>query len=239
MPLSRDEVLQGSIRLVNEHGLDALTMRRLADTLGVQAGAIYWHFADKQALYDAMGDSILTGLLEPPLTGGWDAQLTEICRRIATSFLRMRDGALLATRGLRPGPNALAVSEKMLAVARDAGFSGEHSIWATAALGYYVLGWVTDLQATEAAMARGLRSVLQSFAKNIDREKYPNLAELGEGGLEQLTSTRDFSARFEYGLEVIIDGLRAVRRRSPEKQSPKKPKPKKPKSKKPKPRRRR
>jgi TetR/AcrR family tetracycline transcriptional repressor len=235
MPLSRDEVLQGAIRLVNEHGLEALTMRRLAEALGVQAGAIYWHFADKQELYDAMGDSIMAGMLEPPLTGGWEAQLAEICRRIADNFLKMRDGAMLATRGLRPGPNALAVSEKMLAVAREAGFSREHAIWATAALGYYVLGWVTDLQATEAAMARGLRSVLKSFAKNIDRDKYPNLAELGEGGLEHLTSTREFSARFEYGLQVIIDGLRAVRRRAPEKKSPKKPTKPTP----PKPRRRR
>lgn len=220
MPLSRDEVLQGAIRLVNEHGLEALTMRRLADALGVQAGAIYWHFADKQELYDAMGDEIMVGLLEPPLTGAWDVQLAEICRRIADNFLKMRDGAVLATRGLRPGPNGLGVSEKMLAIARDAGFSREHAIWATAALGYYVLGWVTDLQATEAAMARGLRSVLQSFAKNIDADKYPNLAELGEEGLEHLTSTREFDARFEYGLQVIMNGLRAARRRSPRKKRP-------------------
>ena len=212
MPLSRDEVLQGAIRLVNDHGLEALTMRRLADQLGVQAGAIYWHFANKQELYDAMGDSIMAGMLDQPLTGTWDKQLAEISRRIAASFLRVRDGAFLATKGLRPGPNALALSEKMLAVARDAGFSAETSMWATSVLGYYVLGWVTDVQATEAAMARGLRSVLREFARRIDREKYPHLAEIGESGIEQLTSTPEFNARFEYGLEVILSGLRAALR---------------------------
>lgn len=225
MALSRDEVLQGAIRLVNDKGLDALTMRNLAHALGVQAGAIYWHFANKQELYDAIGDQIMVGVLEPPLTGPWDQQLAEISRRIASSFLRMRDGALLATRGLRPGPNALGVSEKMLAIVRDAGFSVDKSLWASAALGYYVLGWVTDIQATEAAMGRGLGSVLEQFVKELDREKYPRLAELGPQGIEQLTSTREFQTRFEFGLEVILDGLRAARRRGPRKPKAK-PKPK-------------
>ena len=214
MPLDRDDVLEGAIRLINDEGLGALTMRRLADALDVQAGAIYWHFANKQALYDAMGDSIMAGIVEPELVGAWDVQIAEICRRIATSFLRVRDGATVATLALRPGPNGLAVSEKMLAIAAEAGFSPEESIWATSALGYYVLGWVTDIQATEAAKQRGLHAVLREFRKTIDRQKYPHLADLGDSGLEQLTSSREFKSRFDFGLEVILTGLRATLRKS-------------------------
>ena len=117
MPLSRDEVLEGALALLDEVGLDALTMRRLAESLGVQAGAIYWHFTDKQALLDAMIDAMLAGLLEPPLTGAWDAQLAELSRRLAAAMLRRRDGARLATQALRPGPNSLELSEAMMQIA--------------------------------------------------------------------------------------------------------------------------
>ena len=123
----------------------------------------------------------------------------------------------------------------MLAIAHDAGFSKEEGIWATSALGYYVLGWVTDVQATEAAMARGLRGVLKSLKKTMDRTRYPRMAELGDGGLEQLTTTRSFHARFDFGLEVIMNGLRASLRDSKRTRA----KPKAKAKAKPKPRRRR
>jgi hypothetical protein len=134
--------------------------------------------------------------------------------------MRLRDGAILATRGLVPGPHALAVSERMLAMMRDAGFSKDESLWSTAALGYYVLGWVTDIQATESAKARGLRAVLKQFQKALDATKYPRLAELGDLGLEQMTSTREFQRRFEFGLEVILSGLRTTLRRPTRRRKP-------------------
>lgn len=212
MPLSRDEVLQGALRLLDDEGLEALTMRRLADALDVQAGAIYWHFANKQELYDAMIEEILAGLLEPPPSGRWDVQLAELTRRIAGALGGRRDGAVLMTKALRPGPSSLALSERMLAVARDAGFGKTASISATSVLGYYVLGYVTDMQATQAAKARGLRAILRSFAKTIDPARYPQLAGFGSDAMEMMTTERRFRERFEFGLEIILDGLRATLR---------------------------
>jgi TetR/AcrR family tetracycline transcriptional repressor len=209
MPLTRDEVLKGALRLLDDEGLEALTMRRLARALGVQAGAIYWHFVDKQALYDAMVEHSFAGLLDEPLEGSWDRQLAEITRRIAARLVARRDGALLATKALHPGPNSLAVSEKMLAIARGAGFSKPAAISATSVLGYYVLGYVTDVQATQAAKKRGLRTVLRSVEKILDRSRFPELASLGaRRGLEWMTSSSQARARFDFGLAVILDGLR-------------------------------
>jgi TetR/AcrR family transcriptional regulator, tetracycline repressor protein len=222
MALSRTEVLDGAMRVLDEVGLEGLTMRRLADALGVQAGAIYWHFANKQDLYDAMNDAMMVGLDEPPLKGPWDVQLAELARRLAGAWARRRDGARLATLGLRPGPNALAVSEKMLRIVRDAGFPKDVTIWATSVLGYYLLGYVTDVQALQAAKARGLESVLRAFEKGIDREQYPFLFELTSAGIMQMMSKRAFETRFEFGLKVILDGLKATRRRSPKRRSTRK-----------------
>jgi TetR/AcrR family tetracycline transcriptional repressor len=217
MALSRNEVLDGAMRVLEEVGLEELTMRRLAKALQVQAGAIYWHFANKQDLYDAMSEAMMSGLLEPPPTGPWDQQLAELSRRIATSLARHRDGARLATLALRPGPDGLAVSETMMRIVRDAGFDRDVTVWATSVLGYYILGYVTDVQALQAAKTRGLEAVLRSVEKSIDKKRYPLLHELSAPGIMQMMSVRAFEARFEFGLRVILDGLKATRRRAPKK----------------------
>jgi TetR/AcrR family transcriptional regulator, tetracycline repressor protein len=212
MPLSRDEVLHGALQVLQEVGLDRLTMRRLADALDVQAGAIYWHFANKQELVDAMVDEMMGGLLEPPLAGSWDAQLAELCRRLARGLLSRRDSARLATSAFKPGPNGLAVSEAMLRIARGAKLPNEATLWATAALGYYVLGYATDVQATEAAKARGLTSVLKSFKKQIDPRRHPELTALAQSGVKHFFTGGSFRDRFEFGLRVILDGLKTQSR---------------------------
>ena len=74
----------------------------------------------------------MTGLLEPPLTGAWDAQLAELTRRMAAAMLRRRDGARLATKALRPGPNSLELSEAMMQILRKSGRSGRATLWAAA-----------------------------------------------------------------------------------------------------------
>ena len=215
MALDSSEVLAGALRLLDEVGLDALTMRRLAQALGVQAGAIYWHFADKQQLYDAMIDQLMAGLLEPPPSGTWDAQLAELAHRLTRALSRHRDAARLATLGLRPGPNGLALSEAMLGVMLDAGFDAKTTLWATSVLGYFVLGYVIDVQALQAAKARGLDSVLRSMEQTLDRVQHPHLHEISARGLVHMTKPRELQARFEFGLNVIIDGFKATRAGTP------------------------
>jgi TetR/AcrR family tetracycline transcriptional repressor len=211
MSLSRNEVIDGALKLLDKEGLDALTMRRLADSLGVQAGAIYWHFADKQDLIDALAESFMGGILEPAPKGRWDAQLAEISRRTVSALVSHRDAARLATLALRPGPNGLALSEAMLRIMRDAGFGKRATLWATSVLGYYMLGYATDVQATEAAKARGLKAVIKSLDKTLDHKQYPKLREITRNkGIEALISSGQFEARFEYGLQVILSGIKAT-----------------------------
>lgn len=210
MPLSRDEVLDGALALLEEVGLDALTMRRLAQALGVQAGAIYWHFANKQTLIDAMADSLLAGMLDPPFTGTWEQQLGDLSRRMAAAFLRRRDAAKVSTLALRPGPNGLAMGEEMLRILGRATTNKRAALWAASVVGYYVLGYVTDYGATEAAKQRGLRAVVRSFRKELDEERYPELAKVSQATLDAMLTARDAKARFEFGLEIVLRGLRAT-----------------------------
>ncbi len=96
-------------------------------------------------------------------------------------------------------------------VANGAGFPRKTTLWAAAVLGYYVLGYVADVQAMEAAKARGLASTMKALKKELRSKKYPELARL-EGGLEAFMSDASFRERFEFGLEVIFRGLKSHRR---------------------------
>ncbi len=213
MPLSRHEVLAGALRVLDEVGLEPLTMRRLADELDVQAGAIYWHFANKQALVDAMADEQMAGVLEPPLTGSWDDQLAEVCRRLAKSLLARRDSARLASAAMTPGPHGMAVSEAMMRIAHGSQLPEDATLAATAALGYFVLGYVTDFQALEAAKSRGLTSALRAFKTQLDPRKYPELSLLSDGGVERLVTGKSFRERFELGLRMILEGIKSYGRK--------------------------
>lgn len=209
MPLRRQDVLETALGLLNEVGLDALTMRRLAEALDVQAGALYYHFANKQELLEAMVDQLMGGVLERPLTGTWDEQLRELTRRMALGMSRYRDAARMAAMELRPGPNGLAVSERMLRIAREAGFSKSAAISATSVLGYFMLGYVTDLQATQAA-APGMEAILRSMKKQLDPKQHRELLAMTKGGLQHMMTTRAFESRFEFGLQVLLTGLKAA-----------------------------
>src|SRR6185312_4685509 len=92
MRISRQQVLGAALELLDEVGLDQLTMRRLATALGVQNGATYWHFRSKQALLEAMADAMLAGVADVA-PGPWDARVPELATRLRRALLARRDGA--------------------------------------------------------------------------------------------------------------------------------------------------
>lgn len=96
MAISRDEVLTAAMGILDTYGLGDLTMRRLATSLGVQAGALYWHFANKQTLLDALGEQILAGL--PAVSrGDWRASVQVWAARLHALLRRHRSGAELVS----------------------------------------------------------------------------------------------------------------------------------------------
>jgi TetR/AcrR family tetracycline transcriptional repressor len=210
VPLKRKEVVDGALDLLDRIGLDALTMRRLADELGVRAGAIYWHFKDKQDLEDAMVDEMFGDVLPLPMRGTWQEQISELSRRMSAAMLAHRDGALLTTRALRPGQNGLAVSERMLEILHQAGHGKRATLWAAAVLGYFVVGYATDVQATEAAKARGVVAIARALTKKLDKKEFPRLKAIDGRTIENLMTARDAKGRFEFGLRVVLAGLEAT-----------------------------
>jgi TetR/AcrR family tetracycline transcriptional repressor len=208
MALSRDEVVNGALDLLDKVGLEALTMRRLAQALGVQAGAIYWHFKNKQELVDAMADEMMADLLSPSLTGSWDEQLAEIARRMAAALLKRRDAARLSSQALKPGPHSLKNGEAMLRLLAMSGRSPEVGIWSASVIGYYILGFVTDVQAqADAVQRRGLLQLIREFKRDLDADAYPELAKFTPKQFADMVKGKQAGERFEFGLQAILRGL--------------------------------
>src|SRR5215475_11102385 len=149
MALDRARVVKAAIDLLDEVGLDGLTLRRLAKVLGVQAPALYWHFKSKQELLDQMIATIASSEapIRPPERGEpWDTWLADQARVMHTALDSHRDGALLAAM-TRPQQSQWADIEARIAVLVDAGMTPGEALDAMLAIRNYVSGFTLEQQA--------------------------------------------------------------------------------------------
>ncbi|GAB2801652.1 TetR/AcrR family transcriptional regulator C-terminal domain-containing protein [Actinoallomurus bryophytorum] len=198
MALDRETVLDTALRLIDEVGLDGLSLRRLAKELGVQAPALYWHFASKQDLLDHLAAAAVeradrgsSGRPEPGQS--WDEWLAEGMRIRRRTMLAHRDGARLAA-GNRPTADSLPRIERTLSVLVEAGFDPQDAVRAIIVLGHYVSGFALDEQADPERE--------DDAPPALDPGELPLLAAGGAVALDRDTL-------FEYGLQRMLDGMRA------------------------------
>jgi TetR/AcrR family tetracycline transcriptional repressor len=200
MPVTRERIVAVALELLDEAGLDGLTLRRLADRLGIRAPTLYWHVRNKRELLDLLAAAILDGALarwrEPQPGQPWWEWLAARARVMRTELLAHRDSALVVS-GNRPTSSSLPGIERQLRALADAGFTPGDGLLALLTLNAYVLGDVLDIQAED-----GRPAPAASGADPPGADAFP-LLRAATGSL----SSPD--ERFEYGLEVLIDGLRA------------------------------
>ncbi len=186
MQLRRADVLDGAISILDEYGLGDLTMRRLATSLHVQPGALYWHFPNKQTLLGAIADHLLTDVDAPPTRIGWDEQVRELAHRLRDALLSRRDGAELVAATYASRLTTNRVRERIAAVCIRAGSSRSDAELTADTLLYYVLGQTVDEQS---------RMQMDSVGA-LTEEASP------------LFESPDSTSRFDFGLGLFIDGVR-------------------------------
>ena len=187
MQLHKRDVVDAATTLLDNYGIADLTMRRLARELDVSPGALYWHFANKQQLLGAVADRILdSGRRCRPR--GWRDRIAGICGRLRDALLSHTDGAELVSASFAAGQSeAMAqILARLTDAAADAGVDPRHAELAARTVVYYVLGFTADEQ-----------SRLQWDAAG---------AELPDG---QSVLSEDPSARFAFGLRLLVDGIAA------------------------------
>jgi TetR/AcrR family transcriptional regulator, tetracycline repressor protein len=199
--LTRDHVLRAALDLLDEVGLDGLTMRRLATALGVKNGATYWHFPSKQALLEAMAEAMLTGLTED-LDGPWHERAARLARRLRRALLARRDGARVFSGVFFPLPNALAYGETMAGLLREGGLGDRDAVWATDTLNYFVVGHVIEEQLA-ASLPDGGAEATSRLTAALDPERHPHLV----AAAADLTAPHP-EEHFEHGLRLVLGGIR-------------------------------
>jgi TetR/AcrR family tetracycline transcriptional repressor len=209
MRLSRERVLAAALNLLDEVGLEHLTMRRLAAALGVQNGATYWHFRSKQALLEAMADTLLAGLTaglgaESP----WSERITELAHRLRRALLSRRDGARLFSAAFFPLPNALAYGEAMIAALGESGLSSRDASWAADTLTYYVVGHTIEEQLA-VGLPDGGRDASARLTDAVDPQRHPHMY----AALAHIPAPHR-QEHFDYGLHLVVNGIRADTGRS-------------------------
>jgi TetR/AcrR family tetracycline transcriptional repressor len=208
MALDRARVIRAAIELLDEVGLDGLSLRRLATKLGVQAPALYWHFKNKQELLDRMAATIAgeeTPLSPPSSRQAWDDWFAAYARSMRAAFLRHRDGVLLAA-STQPTPSQWRDIELMLKVLGLAGLSTTDGMRAMNAIGNYVAGFALEEQA-------GRHSTGPETGPLTHAQHEEALARLSgfsrlADAMREVGDPRGESA-FEDGLQLILDGVRA------------------------------
>ncbi|WP_052682126.1 TetR/AcrR family transcriptional regulator C-terminal domain-containing protein [Saccharothrix sp. ST-888] len=149
MPLRQNDVLRGAMELLDEVGLDELTMRRLADRLGVRVGALYWHYPSKTALLDALVEQIIAEALAgwEPVAGEWDDRLRELAGRARAAMLAHRDGARLTASFVEPPPSGVVYMRTLIEVLCAAGATEQGAAAGADTVTSFVNGYTLEEQA--------------------------------------------------------------------------------------------
>ncbi|MFI9051937.1 TetR/AcrR family transcriptional regulator [Streptomyces sp. NPDC053427] len=206
--LDRTRTLHKALDLLNQSGLDALTMRRLADAMGVRAGALYRYFATKQDLLTAMAERMMDGVAESAAEAGegdWSEQLTALARAMRTALLAHRDGARVYAGTHATGANVLGFADACVGVLREAGFRDDDAARALFTVANFTVGHTLEEQAALRA-SDGEPADPEVLREALTAGTYPHLS----ATLPTLTST-DFTRLFDFGLGLLVEGLRARR----------------------------
>ncbi len=199
--LGRENIVETALGLLNEIGLDALSLRRLADELHVQAPALYWHFRNKQELLNAMAEAMLLSANPPTpetvMDMDWQAWLLLMGNGLCRTLLSYRDGARLLTTAdvSRTGVASLDVS---LGVLVKAGFSYREAMIGVMTVVNYTVGFVLSEQSTFSQP-----NEIEYFQQVVMTSDLPNL----KAAFEQNIAPFPPEVEFEAALRLILDGM--------------------------------
>ncbi len=218
--LSRDEIVRAAIEVADAEGADAVTMRRIARELNAGTMSLYWHIASKEELLDLMIDEIQGGQRLPELSGDWRQDMYTLA--INTRLSLHQHPWMMDFIGGRPptGPKSLRNLERVLASFDGLGLNSAAAVDITTTVGTYVLGAVLrEVQERNNESFRDqqfagltedeIQRVLAEFTERVRVSgRYPRLlAMLDDRHDPDAAETRD--ARFEFGLECLLDGIAA------------------------------
>jgi TetR/AcrR family transcriptional regulator, tetracycline repressor protein len=215
--LSRSEIVNAALRYVDEHGLDALTMRALAKEIGVYPTALYWHIGTKAQLVAAVTTTVLDDILLPADHDmAWDDWLAEVARLCRQALHRHPNLSPVIGSQLVVTAAALPLVERVLNVLERAGFTGRELVDVYNAVAGFILGWVSlELSSGPPDVEDDWQEEYAGQLSSVSPNAFPTMTRNMELLANNAFLTRWDSGRvrpmdrsFEASLELLILGLR-------------------------------
>jgi AcrR family transcriptional regulator len=213
--LTREEIVREALALLEEQGPGSLSMRKLAERVGVTPNALYTHIRGKADLVDALIDQVYAGLeLDPDRSGDWREQLATLAVALRHHLLDYPALVPLALQQPGLGPNSLRLGEEIYAILRPAGFPDHVVVGAVYAMLTYILGFVAleipRAGTTPEDSAEFVRQ-MHAFFATLPATLLPHTVDLAP--LLARISTDD---QFDQGMTIFLDGLASKQPRSGE-----------------------
>lgn len=207
--LSREHVLSVALTLVDREGLEALSMRKVAAQLGVEAMSLYRHVTDKEDLQDGLVELVLREIELPPVGTPWRPAMHARASSMRAVLLRHPGAAVLAESCVTMTPTRLRHADGVIGLMRGGGFSVTQAYRAFLTVDSFVYGFtLQELSWPRPERSKGAADTVPPPVFPAD--VFPNfaaviaqvMAEVGTKGLGEA-----YDAEFEFGLDLILDGL--------------------------------
>ena len=206
--LTRERVLRAALAHADAGGLGALSMRTLAEVLGVAPMALYRHVANKDDLVDGIVDIVFSEVDVPPSDGDWRTAMRRRAISLRDVLLRHRWAIGLMESRANPGPASLRHHDAMIGSLRAGGFDMAMAAHAYSLLDAYIYGFALTKMNLPFEGGAEVADVATTMLEPFSPDAYPNLvAFISEHAMQ---AGYDFGDEFEYGLDLILDGLAAA-----------------------------
>lgn len=207
-PLNRERILDATLELVDEQGIEALSMRKLGHALGYEAMSLYNHVSNKDDLVDGILDLVLAEMEPPPPDGGLPAiRNSAVAAHEALKRHPWAAHLLLASGSIRPA--RLDYMEALLACLRRAGFSADTTYHAYHIIDAHIIGF-SLWQAGHAATPSHIEDIREWFERMVPIDRFPYLHEHGLQHLNDGPYTA--VSTFEFALDLLLESLEKLRK---------------------------
>ena len=204
-PLHRERVLHAAVALADRSGLDALSMRKLGEEVGVEAMSLYHHVANKDDLLNGMIDVVFSEIDLPSGEADWKTAMRHRAISVRRVLSRHRWAIGLMESRPSPGPATLRHHDAVIGCLRNASFSVELTAHAYSVLDSYIYGFALQERSLPFDTPDETAELAQVILAQFPADEYPHLAELTTEHV--LRPGYDYGNEFEFGLDLILDGL--------------------------------
>jgi AcrR family transcriptional regulator len=210
-PLNRERVLRAAIALADQGGFESLTMRRLANELGVEAMSLYNHVTSKDDLLDGMVDLVFAEIEPPSTRGDWKTAMRNRAISTRQALGRHRWAIGLMEGRTNHGPANMSLHNAVLGCLRGAGFSMEMTVHAYSMQDAYIYGFALQEQDMSSENAGDFAAEAQRQMHEYQAllSDYPHAAEVVGGHIAKVGY--DYTTEFLFGLDLILESLDKLR----------------------------